>query len=504
MTEQSRRRTRLLSCCVAMLAAAAFGGPVIADDGIDSHDMQWIGHADLQGRVAYEPTVIQQGNKFILYVGHHQGDMLNPLTGHTEANGTSIVDVTNPRRPVQLFHLPGVTGQDNSMVRVCAGLPHGVPGHFYMLRVLGNQAQEIWDTTDPAHPSFLTKVITGLSATHKNWWECDTGIAYLVAGANTGVADGWKVNQHIKIYDLSNPSAPVYIRDFGLSGQNPGSTTVPIPPGVHGPISVPSKQRVYIPYGVGSNGVLQIVDRQKLLNHATFVDPVHPTDAELLAPQIGRIDMSPDQGGHTAFPVYGIPQPWYDNFKSGETRDVMVAVSEATANFCQEAPHFGFLLDITTESKPFPLSTLRVEDAAGDPPFCTRGPRFGAHASNENFYPPYYGRLTFISYFDAGVRVWDIRDPVHPIEIAHFIPPVNHFTQPSCATINGQNVCKTNVMTNNVELDTRQLVYIVDRVGSGADILSLTGDAAKIGNGSYLDHRQDLLNGQDDDHHDRH
>src|SRR5258706_12581282 len=114
MTEQSRRRTRLLSCCVAVLAAAAFGGPVIADDGIDSHDMQWIGHADLQGRVAYEPTVIQQGNKFILYVGHHQGDMLNPLTGHTEANGTSIVDVTNPRRPVQLFHLPGVTGQDNS------------------------------------------------------------------------------------------------------------------------------------------------------------------------------------------------------------------------------------------------------------------------------------------------------------------------------------------------------------------------------------------------------
>jgi hypothetical protein len=44
-------------------------------------------------------------------------------------------------------------------------------------------------------------------------------------------------------------------------------------------------------------------------------------------------------------------------------------------------------------------------------------------------------------------------------------------------------VCNTNVMTNNVELDTRNLIYIVDRVGSGADILALTGDAAEIGNG---------------------
>ena len=88
-----------------------------------------------------------------------------------------------------------------------------------------------------------------------------------------------------------------------------------------------------------------------------------------------------------------------------------------------------------------------------------------------------------MSYFDAGVRVWDIRDPVHPKQIAHFIPSVNSFTQPSCATIDGQIVCKTNVMTNNVELDTRRLIYIVDRVGSGADILALTGEAAEIGNG---------------------
>ena len=354
--------------------------------------------------------------------------------------------------------------------------------------VLGSQAHEIWDTTDPSHPVFVTTIVSGLSATHKNWWECDTGIAYLVANKP---GEGWHVNQHIKIYDLSDPAHPVYIRDFGLGGQNPVTSVSPVPPGVHGPISVPSRNRVYIPYGVGSNGVVQIVDRAKLLDPHNFANPVAPTDAELLIPQVGRIDMSPDQGGHTTFPVYGIPQPEYDGFKNGNTRDVLIVASEATANFCQEFPHFAFLLDITTDSKPWPLSTLRVNDEDGNPPFCTRGPRFGVHATNENFYPPYYGRLTFISYFDAGVRVWDIRDPVHPRQVAHFIPPVNANTQPSCATINGKQVCGTDVMTNNVELDTRNFIYIVDRVGSGADILQLTGEAKEIGEGKDDNNRDD-------------
>jgi len=170
---------------VLILGAVSADSGVLADGRIDSRDIEWIGHNDLQGRPSYEPTVIQQGNRFILYVGHHQGSARNPLTGVVEPNGTSIVDVTNPRRPVQLFHIPGAPGgaQDNSMVRVCAGasLPRGVPGRFYMLRVLGSQAHEIWDTTDPSHPTFLTTIVNGLSATHKNWWECDTGIAYLVA-----------------------------------------------------------------------------------------------------------------------------------------------------------------------------------------------------------------------------------------------------------------------------------------------------------------------------------
>jgi hypothetical protein len=39
-------------------------------------------------------------------------------------------------------------------------------------------------------------------------------------------------------------------------------------------------------------------------------------------------------------------------------------------------------------------------------------------------------------------------------------------------------------MTNNVEVDDRGFVIIVDRIGNGMDIVELTGKAKKIGLGT--------------------
>src|SRR4030095_17104603 len=121
------------------------------------------------------------------------------------------------------------------VVRVCAGsqLPRADRNKVYLLRTLGNTAHELWDVSDPAKPAHLNVIVSGLTGTHKNWWECDTGIAYLVSGQ-----PGWRVPRMTKIYDLSNPAAPVFIRDFGLPGQQPGSTgTPPGDNGLHGPVT---------------------------------------------------------------------------------------------------------------------------------------------------------------------------------------------------------------------------------------------------------------------------
>src|SRR5258707_601314 len=108
-----------------------------------------------------------------------------------------------------------------------------------------------------------------------NWWQCDAGIAYLVANKRS---EGWTGGNHMKIYDLSDPAKPKYIRDFGLLGAQPGATThegTARATGLHGPISAgPGKNRVYAAYGTGSNGVIQIPDRNKLLT--AFENPPTP------------------------------------------------------------------------------------------------------------------------------------------------------------------------------------------------------------------------------------
>jgi hypothetical protein len=86
--------------------------------------------------------------------------------------------------------------------------------------------------------------------------------------------------------------------------------------------------------------------------------------------------------------------------------------------------------------------------------------------------PIFYGKLAFISYFDAGVRVLDIRDPYHPHEVASYIPAVTARTQPTCSD-SVPRQCHTVIQTNNVETDDRGYVYMVDRAGPELCILQL-------------------------------
>jgi len=454
---------------------------VAAAQPAEQRNMSLVGQHDLQARSAYQPVIQRQGSRWIAYVGHHGGRRLNPLTGQMELNGTSIVDVTDPSHPRYLHHIPGAAGEAEAggaaMVRVCEGktLPKGDPAKTYLLRTLGNLAHEVWDVSTPEQPRLLTTVVKGLNHTHKNWWECDTGIAYLVSD---GRPQGWRTMRMTKIYDLSDPAQPRFIRDFGLLGQQPDATGT-APEGVHGPIAY--RGRVYFAYGTGARGILQIVDREKLLNgNPQVADRFAPTVENLLYPQLGRLDMSPDWGGHTSFPMLGLTVPDWAGNAAGRTRDMVLLVSESLRNECQEVRQLTFLVDVTDPSKPFSVSTFEVPETPGG--FCRRGGRFGPHSSNESFTPIYYGRLVFIAYFNGGVRAVDIRDPFNPREAGFYIPAVTPHTDRRCVTVSGAERCKVAIQTNNVEVDERGYVYIVDRADTGLHILELTGAARTITN----------------------
>jgi hypothetical protein len=484
-------------------------------NGADTFNTEWLGHDPLQGRTVYQTTVHTQGQdrRVIAYAGHFNGTMLNPDTGAMEINGTSIVDVTDPRHPKYLKHLIADKGGAR-MAKLCDGdvLPHGVRGHTYLLRENGAVSHEVWDTTDPSKPILVSTPVTGQDVTHRNWWDCSTGIAYIVAGATkpTDPAfDGWNnkssPNQHLKIYDLSDPAHPKYIMDFGYPGQNPGSnfvmpgTTNVVPPGVHGPIVVTTFRgkavnRLYMPYGVGSDGIIQINDLTKVLpapyGTGVYANPAKPTDSELLQGQIGVAYMPGVEGGHSAMPLYNIPLKQYKNFTNNNVRDILAVSSEETDNRCTGSPHLMYLLDITqtvgqggstsAEQHPWPISTVTVDDFSARPNFCSRGTRFGVHSPAENFDEPTYARLLTSAWFDAGIRVHDIRDPYHPKEVAHFIAPVTEFTQPSSAVINGVTYTSLDVSCDNTDVDNRGYRYCGDRVGGGLDIVRLTGEAAEI------------------------
>jgi hypothetical protein len=530
-----------ISLALGLLAAGTAPVGVRADSpqAGSSYNMKLIGINDLQARSTYQPTLHKYPhNRYILFAGHHplttaaEGQLpqplpsLNPLTNNNEENGTSIVDVSNPRRPRYLFHLPVPNGQGGGaqMVRVCDGSTLPIhDGKIYMLRTYANSAHEIWDVTKPSNPVGVRTVAAGnpvlgadfgkpgaLAGTHKSWWECDTGIAYIVGRRGNDTADGWGMGNHIFIFDLSDPAHPVFLRDWALNGQQPGGTIPPqftAVPSIHGPISTgpaggvielagATAERVYFAYGTGSNGDMQIVDRTKLLpppwgtgstcgSIASTLTPTPCTDFQTA--ELGQLIMNPANGAHTSWPLGRLVVPDFVtdtgndeiNNVDNTTRDIVVITSEATQHFCSEFRHLTFMTDVTTEGRPQSIATAQVPASEGR--FCDRGGRFGPHATNEEFGPPFYKKIVFVSYFNAGVRAFDVRDPYNPQNVAFFIPAVTQNTDFRCGPYQGNpKVCRQVVQTNNVATDDRGYIYIVDRANTGLHILQLEGEAKEI------------------------
>jgi len=484
------------------------------------NNMRLVGFNDLQGRSTYQPIVHKQNGRYILYAGEHNGRHFNPLTGMDEPNGTSIVDVTVPSHPVYLHHIPAdggaVSGSGRGqaqMVRACNGddLPNGIPGRTYLLRANGNWSHQVWDVTDPSNPFKVSEPVSELDGTHKSEWECTTGIAYLVSGvtastvvpSDPGGYGTWRDDRVTQVFDLSNPANPRFIRNFGLDGQQPDAVG-PVPEGMHGCLSVQDKfpwraaggmqapegeeGRVYCGYGTRANGVVQILNREVLLDVSGMSDDdrknaVDP--AVLHAPVVSQVNTPVYMGAHTTLPVLDMEIP---EFQSGgpneiKTRDIIVVVNEAIAEECNDRSRQMVYLadatepvDVNGDPEPvhiWPVSNFNVPESDGD--FCTKGRRFGSHGSNESFTDVFYKKLVFVAWFNAGVRAIDIRDPWNPKQAAFFIPRTNENTMPAN---NGEIV----IHTNNVDVDDRGFIYIVDRAGTGAHILELTGDAKKIAN----------------------
>lgn len=491
MSTRSAYRAAALACSLAVLAMSGSALALHERSHGGSHNMKLVGGHPLDGRAIYNGLVHEYPDgRFIALVGFHNGRAVNELNGRMEINGNAFVDVTDPKHPVYLKHLPADAlwpggGGGARSLQACDGdeLPGGIPGRVYMHREVSNAQHELWDVTDPANPVPVGNsgnpgvISTNLDGTHKNWWECSTGIAYL-----TNDLAGWHARA-MSIWDLGDPEnfdpANDFIRDFGLPESQPGGTGEGRMTTIHEPLYLDG--RVYMAYGTRSNGILQILDNEILLTDcdARNGDPcaTNPTTEDLLRPQISRLDSPSFWGVHTAVPLLNVEMPQHEPWAAGSPRDFVMSVSEETGQGeCSDSfQHMVHFLDITDVEHPYPVSNYYVDiEGPQGVNFCERGGRYGAHSTQWNLDEPNYrGKVAFFAWFNAGVRAVDVRDPYNPKELGWFIPDANENTSwgPRDLPV---------AVTNNVDVDDRGYIYLWDRARTGMTIVAPTGQLKTV------------------------
>jgi len=166
---------------------------------------------------------------------------------------------------------------------------------------------------------------------------------------------------------------------------------------------------------------------------------------------VSRLDYHPPMPGftHTVLPL---------------PRSNLLAISDETVHdAAADYPKLLWFADASHETSPLIISSAPLPPVAE---FAGRGGRFGAHNLHEN--EPFAWSwqdedVVFGTFFNAGVRAYDVRNPFQPVEVAAFVPPAPPGSRAGAAQI------------NDVYVASDGIVYAVDRGGGGLYVLQFEG-----------------------------
>lgn len=125
-------------------------------------------------------------------------------------------------------------------------------------------------------------------------------------------------------------------------------------------------------------------------------------------------------------------------------------INNAKGACAQNLPPFGFarIIDIADETKPTLVSQLKLE--VSDPANCAAvaldtsfNEVFGYSSHYCTVDNPADARFVACSYFQAGVRVFDIANPYRPREVAYYKPPAVQGARPGSNHFNRANAKRT-------------------------------------------------------------
>lgn len=400
----------------------------------DKWNLELVGHSDLNGagKGGEGLALAEYGSRKILFLAHEGGPQC-----------VSVIDVTAPAKPVVVAQIP----VEAEFVR-CNSL--GLSGHTL---VVARQSEKpgqphggikVYDVADPGNPKLLSYLdLTGPHSRGAHYLTFTDGrYAYLSTGAKDFVPRNPSDDQMLMIVDLQDPASPREAGRWWIPGTREGDEA-PAPARVspfdvgfrlHTPL-VPADrpQRAYLGWIDGGIVILDISDKSK--------------------PQlVSRISWQSLHQGflHTAMPILD--------------RGLLIASQESTKENCKDWPMRVTLVDIHDESNPFPLSVL--PPPANLVELCRNGGRFGSHNINLNHMPGTSRVLkntVVTAQFAGGVRIYSIRDPNAPMEIAYFAPAV-------AGNKGGA------VQMNDILVGTDGLIYANDRFTGGLFILQYTGE----------------------------
>jgi len=353
----------------------------------------------------------------------------------------SILDVTDPADPQLVWQLP----TEHDKVR---GNSLALSGDTL---VLAKQVSElgmtpagfhVFDITTPDRPQELG--FFDASGPHSVGVHfvslMDGRYAHISSGAADFEPKDARDYQFYMIVDLEDRAHPREVGRWWIPGQRQEDpetivrhTEIDFAFRVHHTLSYPQRpDRAYLGYIDGGVIILDISDKDQ-------------------PRMISRLDYHPPFPGftHTVVPLL--------------ERDLLVVTDEATTvSDGADWPKRVWLMDIRDETNPVMISTLPVPEGFAE--FHRQGGRIGAHNIHENDPEPGSANLQntcVATWFSAGLRVYDIRDPFTPREIAAFLPEAPE----------GQRACRI----SDVFVDDRGLVYAADRANGGLYILEYHG-----------------------------
>jgi hypothetical protein len=370
-----------------------------------------IGYTDLNGRPAFKLAIKQHHHRWYLFAAH------------IFDSGLTVVDVTDPAQPFPVTYIP----EDPNTFTLQVDLAGDIMITSLEKNFLDPQKRDqpfnegvlIWSIKDPKKPKRLGHFKTGGTGTHRNFYA---GGRYMHLAAGM---PGYTGNIYV-IVDISDPSHPVEAGRWWVKGQHQaagetlGFGADADPPSLHSEHSSPLWQpslcatdadvslhgppyivghTAYLPYGSAGLIILDISNVQQ-------------------PKQIGRLDFSPPF--HSKFGVHGVLP--YQN------QQLAFANSESVS-YHQGPLHHASIVDISNPKKPILLGLLpepKLPLNATYQDFFEKGGWRGPHNINHLQHNPDVAKLDkllYITYFNAGLRVYDISNPRSPRETGYFMAP---------------------------------------------------------------------------------